>query len=75
MDPKYSEEGDIHVFKDDHIQWDEITRVLQEMNFKIIKFESFLCFNGFYKEEIYNAHKDKIADMAFLVAVKNSEKV
>lgn len=70
INPKYQEEGDIHVWEDDHIEWDKIKEVLKEGHCEIIKEEDFLSFNDVYNKDIWTEYKDKVSDMKYVIARK-----
>ena len=70
INPRYSSEGDIHVWPDDHIQWDNIADVMCSQGFEIITRQEYLLFKGTYTKSIYDRYADKCADMAILIARK-----
>ena len=37
FNPKYANEGDIHVWDDDHIEWDIIDKIMSEKGLKVHK--------------------------------------
>ena len=68
--PKYSKEGDIHVWPDDHIEWDVIRRMLIDARFDIIIDEDYLLNNSAYRPGVYLKFRNKTVDMKLLVARK-----
>lgn len=70
IDCKFKSEGDIHVFKDDHIEWNKVERVLQENKMEIIYFEDYLLRTKHCPQELYDNYKDKCHDIRLLVARK-----
>jgi ubiquinone/menaquinone biosynthesis C-methylase UbiE len=70
INPKYQAEGDIHVWQDDHIEWEKIKKVFQENGCELVKEEDFLSFNDAYKKDIWADYKDKISDMKYLIVRK-----
>lgn len=70
MNPRYKREGDIHVWPDDHIEWDRIERLLTSEGFEIILKEDYLLYKNEYDPNIYNEYKDKCADERVLIARK-----
>jgi ubiquinone/menaquinone biosynthesis C-methylase UbiE len=70
LDPKYEPEGDIHVYKDDHIEWSKIKKILNKKKVKIIEEEKYLLYRKNYDLHIYNDFKDKVSDMKYLVGKK-----
>ena len=70
MNPRYKREGDIHVWPDDHIEWDHIEQRLRSEGFEIVLKEDYLLYKSNYNPEIYNEYKDKCADERVLIARK-----
>ncbi len=68
--PRYKREGDIHVWPDDHIEWDRIKQLLASEGFEIILKEDYLLYKNEYDPDIYNEYKDKCADERVLIARK-----
>ncbi|MFC1553414.1 class I SAM-dependent methyltransferase [candidate division KSB1 bacterium] len=71
LNPRYQPEGDIHVYKDDHIEWDKIEKILAETDCSIIKKKDYLLYKKKYFKEIYQKYKDKCSDMRLLVIRKS----
>lgn len=71
FNPRYANEGDIHVWPDDHIEWDVIDSVMIESGFKKILQNDFLLYNSNYKSEVFNDYKDKCTDMRVTAYQKN----
>ena len=70
FNPRYKREGDIHVWPDDHIEWDKIEQILTSEGFEIILKEDYLLYKSQYDPDIYNEYKDKCADERVLIARK-----
>ncbi len=70
FDKKHSAEGDIHVFKEQHLNWDKILQIINENEFSKIEIEDYLLFKGGYKKDIYEKYKNKLNDTRLLIAVK-----
>lgn len=69
--PRYQEEGDIHIWEDDHIEWDKIQSVLEEHGFIDIKRTDYLlCRERIGNAPLYHKYKDVYKDMSLLVARK-----
>ena len=61
IDPRYTNEGDIHVWPDDHIEWPAIAAALSD-NFEVVRSSDYLLFNGLYRADVYDAYQDKLTD-------------
>lgn len=69
-DRRYKREGDIHVWPDDHIEWDRIEQVLSLQHFEIVARRDYLLYKSLYDVQVYHAYKDRCADERVLVARK-----
>lgn len=63
INPKYKTEGDIHVWSDDHIEWDLIKKTIFDFNGVILYEKDYLLYNSSVSIEIYDIYKDKCTDM------------
>lgn len=63
IDPKYSNEGDIHVWSDDHIEWDRIDSKLAGQGFEPLFAEDYLVYRSGYRTEVYERYRSRCADM------------
>jgi len=68
--PRYKREGDIHVWPDDHIEWDEIERVLTGEGLEVIVRQDYLVYRSIYSLDVYNEYRDRCADQRVLIARK-----
>jgi ubiquinone/menaquinone biosynthesis C-methylase UbiE len=68
--PRYKKEGDIHVWPDDHIDWDKIERILTDQGCEIVLKQDYLVYRSLYNPGIYDEYKDKCSDQRLLVARK-----
>jgi SAM-dependent methyltransferase len=64
------DEGDIHVWPADHIEWDALEGVLRDAGAEILRAEDYLLFRDGCPRAIYEAHRERCADMRLLVALK-----
>lgn len=70
LNPKYQSEWDIHVFQDDHIEREEIKRIVEENNATIIEEVSYLHFKKWYNLYLYNKVKEELNDMKYIIIQK-----
>jgi len=70
INPRYKREGDIHVWPDDHIEWDKIEQLLSAEGLEIILKEDYLLYKNCYDVDVYKEYKDKCADERLLIARK-----
>ncbi len=71
FDPRYSPEGDIHVYPDDHIEWPKIDSLLLSNGFSLVRTDEYLLCRGDYSLSKYQANRERLHDMRLLVAQKN----
>lgn len=69
---RYEPEGDIHVFPDDHIEWEEIKGVLQQRGCQVLKEEDYLVYKKQYPLDLYREYAARCSDMRLLVARKGT---
>lgn len=69
FDPKFANEGDIHVWPDDHIEWCRIVDTLGD-SFEPVLDREYLLFDGRYRPEVYDAHATVLTDMRVLALRK-----
>ena len=72
FNPRYANEGDIHVWPDDHIEWDIIDEIMKQNSFQKVFQNDFLLYNSNYKNEMFNDYKDKVTDMRVTAYQKNT---
>jgi hypothetical protein len=68
--PRYKKEGDIHVWPDDHIEWDKIEQILASQGLEILLKHDYLLYKAIYELQVYNEYKDRCADERLLIARK-----
>jgi SAM-dependent methyltransferase len=68
LDPRYSAEGDIHVWPEDRIEWDKIEAVLAARGFEILLREDYLLCRRDYRLDVYRQYQGRCSDMRLLVA-------
>jgi SAM-dependent methyltransferase len=66
--PRYSHEGDIHVWPDDHIEFDRIAEVVTQSGGEIVEQRDYLLFKPGYRVAIWERHRDACSDMSCIIA-------
>jgi len=59
------------VWKDDHIEWDKIEKILEKNNFSILREEDYLLYDSKIPYNEYIKYKNKTNDTRLLIAIKN----
>lgn len=72
FNPRYTNEGDIHVFPDDHIEWDRITEKLTGAGFEIVAEEDYLLYRSLYRREVYDLYVGRCTDTRMMVFRKRA---
>lgn len=67
FNPRHTNEGDIHVFPDDHIEWTRIKQLLAEAGFEIVIEEDYLLYRGLYRREVYDRYVGRCTDTKLMV--------
>jgi ubiquinone/menaquinone biosynthesis C-methylase UbiE len=70
FNPRYTNEGDIHVWPDDHIEWSKIDVCLAEAGFDCVHSEDYLVYHKLYRREIYNKYIGQCFDMRNRIYIK-----
>ena len=70
INPRYQSEGDIHVWPDDHIEWDKIEQLLTSEGCEIILKKNYLLYKSFYRKDVYEKYKHRCFDTTMLFAKK-----
>lgn len=67
FDPRHSNEGDIHVWSDDHIDWAKIKRVMSKSGFEIAIEEDYLLYRKLYRRDVYERYAGCCTDTKCIV--------
>ena len=70
FNPRHTNEGDIHVFADDHIEWSHIRAVFEQAGFEILVEEDYLLSRRLYRAEVYERYVDRCTDTKVMLARK-----
>jgi len=68
--PRYSEEGDIHVWPDDRIEWHLLRALFEDSGVEILRDESYLHAQAHYDPAVFTTYADMCSDMHVLVGRK-----
>jgi 2-polyprenyl-3-methyl-5-hydroxy-6-metoxy-1,4-benzoquinol methylase len=67
FNPRHSNEGDIHVWADDHIEWGEIAALMADLNFEVLVEEDYLLNRSLYRPEVYLRYANRCSDTKLMV--------
>jgi len=70
INPRFGAWGDIHVYSDDHIEWNRIENLLSNCGCEIVLKEDYLMYKKDYSVDIYQKYKNKINETRVLIARK-----
>lgn len=69
-DPRYQEEGDIHVWPDDHIEWSLIRSIMAEQRVRPLYEKDYLLFYAHYDIDVYRQFEDRCSDVHLYIGRK-----
>lgn len=69
--PRFQLEGDIHVWKDDHIEWSRVEERLASNACELLGREDYLLYRQGYPPEVYDRYSGRCGDMTVVVARKH----
>ncbi len=67
FNPRHSNEGDIHVWPDDHIIWSEIKEVLIRKQFEVVLEEDYLLNRKLYRPKVYEQFRNRLSDTKVMI--------
>jgi ubiquinone/menaquinone biosynthesis C-methylase UbiE len=70
--PRYKREGDIHVWPDDHIEWDKIEETLASHGLETVFRNDYLLYREIYDLRVYHEYRDRCTDERALIARKKT---
>jgi ubiquinone/menaquinone biosynthesis C-methylase UbiE len=70
INPRYHREGDIHVFKDDHIEWVKVIAAIEAAGGKVLCSRDYLLFRRGFDISIYKKYSVLVSDMHVLIMRK-----
>lgn len=69
-DARYSPEGDIHVWPDDHVEWSAVAAVVRDAGLTVLREEDYLLYQTHYPRDLYERYRSRCTDVRLLVARK-----
>jgi ubiquinone/menaquinone biosynthesis C-methylase UbiE len=75
FDPRYTNEGDIHVWPEDHIEWSKIDECLFAAGFDCVHSEDYLLSRKLYRPDEYNKYLGRCSDMRNRVYRRRGEPI
>lgn len=67
FNPRYSNEGDIHVWPDDHVEWPKISALLTSLGFEVVLEQSYLLNRKLYRPEVYSRYVGRCSDTKIMM--------
>lgn len=68
LDPRYQPEGDIHVWPDDHIEWDRIAEIVVRSGFEVLEQSDYLLYRRGCPEVVYERFRTRCVDSRLFIA-------
>lgn len=72
VDRRYEREGDIHVWPDDHIEWDRIEAALAEAGVAMVRTQEYLLYRPRAGQALYDSYRGRCSDMQLVIARKRA---
>ncbi|HVZ47883.1 MAG TPA: hypothetical protein VG916_03795, partial [Gemmatimonadaceae bacterium] len=70
--PRWMPEGDLHIWPDDHIEWERIEGALAAAGCDVEVRETYLLFEPRYRRDAWERWRGRAADMQLLMARKRA---
>jgi len=70
LDPRFQEEGDIHVWPDDHIEWPKVRDVLSSKGIRVVHEVDYLLYQSHFDPTIYEKFASRCSDMHLYIGRK-----
>jgi SAM-dependent methyltransferase len=64
---RIAEEGDIHVYLDDHIEWDHVIQVLRDAGADLLERMDYLLFEARYDQELWDRYQSRCDDVTGVI--------
>jgi SAM-dependent methyltransferase len=71
--PRYWPEGDIHVWPDDHIEWERVREVIDGAGLEVLAIEDYLLYRRGVPAELHEQYRPLTADVRLLLARRPTE--
>lgn len=72
FNPRHSNEGDIHVWPDDHIEWTKIRTLLEGAGFEVVVEEDYLLSRALYRPDVYARFVGRCTDTKVMILRKGA---
>ena len=63
-------EGDLHIWPDDHIEWNRVESALADSGCEVVAREQYLLFEPRYQRDVWERWRSRCSDMQCLMAQK-----
>jgi len=73
FNPRHSNEGDIHVWPDDHIEWSKIKDLMARLGFEVVLEEDYLLYRKLYRREVFENYVGRCTDTKVMIFRKCAE--
>lgn len=67
-DPRWMPEGDLHIWPDDHVEWDRIETVLRETGCEVLERDDHLGYEPRFDPATWERYRTRVADTRVLLA-------
>ena len=67
FNPRHSNEGDIHVWPDDHIEWPKIRDLMERSGFEVVLEDDYLLNRKLYRQDVYERYAGRCTDTKAMI--------
>lgn len=67
FNPRHANEGDIHVWPEDRIEWAKIAEIMAASGFEVVVSENYLLDRRLYRQEVYDRYAGVCSDTKVMV--------
>ncbi len=68
FDPRWMPEGDLHIWPDDHVEWDRVEAVLRDAGCEIVAVEDHLAYEPRFDRATWERYRSVVADTRMCLA-------
>jgi ubiquinone/menaquinone biosynthesis C-methylase UbiE len=66
--PRWMPEGDLHIWPEDHIEWERIERALSDRGCAVLHSEEYLMLEPRYRRDAWESWRTRCSDMRMMIA-------
>lgn len=72
FNPRHSNEGDIHVWPDDHIEWSKVRELMLRFGLEVVHQDDYLLYRKLYRADVYRKYLGRCTDTRVMIFRKRA---